>query len=334
MFQTDIHHFLQSFATDELTFFMKFITDLGYALFFMIFLVFLTFVIDFKKGFLMLLILLWTGCLTYLLKESFQLPRPFHVDNTVQLLDGDLPDNNTLIFEKRGATTFWGSLPTEVVEHISQNKETEFGFPSGHTSIAIAFWAALALLFRKRWLSILSVSLMILIPFSRIYLGVHFIADVLGGIVVGLAMLWLFYKIVIQPDKLETFLARSTYPLGANLLTLVLVGLPLIWAVLLPPKTIILYANLWAYGVAFLVLAQQGLPSDEGLWWQRVLRFLAALGLFGLTSIVLKQIVVAFDVEQNTIVTFFRYSIGAFVLVWGGVAANLKMGLMKRQKMV
>ncbi len=330
MFQTELHHFIQSYATDGLTSFMQVITGLGYAEFFMAFLIFLTFVIDFRKGFLMLMILLWTGCITYLLKESFQLPRPFHVDNTVQLLDGDLPDNNTLIFEKRGATSFWGGLPQDVVDHIRQNQDTEFGFPSGHTSIAIAFWGALALLFRVRWLSILSITLMVLIPFSRIYLGVHFLADVLGGIVVGGVMLWIFYTIVLQPDKLKAFLKRTHYPIKADLLTATLIVFPLIWAIILPPKTIVLYANLWAFGVAFLLLAQQGLPANDALWWQRGLRFFVGVFLFGLTSYVLKQAAVAVGLGEDNVVRFIRYSLGAFILVWGSVTLSLRLGLMKR----
>jgi len=147
MFQTEINHFFQSFASDGLTSFMQFITTLGYMEFFMLFLIGLLLAIDFKKAFLLFMVLIWTGAITFFFKEHFNLPRPFHVDNTVQLLDGQLPGEAEFNFSKRGATSFWAGLPADVLAETQQAEGVENGFPSGHSSIAIAFWGALAFLF-------------------------------------------------------------------------------------------------------------------------------------------------------------------------------------------
>ncbi len=46
-------------------------------------------------------------------------------------------------------------------------------------------WGYLATAFKRRWLTILAIGLIILIPLSRIYLGVHYPTDVAGGYVIG-----------------------------------------------------------------------------------------------------------------------------------------------------
>ena len=60
-----------------------------------------------------------------------------------------------------------------------------YGFPSGHTSGQFAIWIGLALLFRKKWLTILAITFVLLTMLSRMYLGVHYLGDVLGGLILG-----------------------------------------------------------------------------------------------------------------------------------------------------
>jgi len=72
-----------------------------------------------------------------------------------------------------------------------------FSFPSGHASASIALYGALALL-AARWLRSWSAraaclgaaaALVALIGFSRLYLGVHYLSDVLAGFSLGLVWL-------------------------------------------------------------------------------------------------------------------------------------------------
>ncbi|MEI7452065.1 MAG: phosphatase PAP2 family protein [Candidatus Falkowbacteria bacterium] len=70
--------------------------------------------------------------------------------------------------------------------------ETDFSFPSGHATIAVALYGYLAYLLiktlapkYKNLISASAVLLAALIGFSRIYLGVHFLSDVLVGYLIG-----------------------------------------------------------------------------------------------------------------------------------------------------
>jgi len=70
---------------------------------------------------------------------------------------------------------------------------SDFSFPSGHSTVAVTFYGFLAYLAicqtknrRNRYLiASLAAIIIILIGFSRLYLGVHFMSDILAGYLVG-----------------------------------------------------------------------------------------------------------------------------------------------------
>jgi len=72
---------------------------------------------------------------------------------------------------------------------------TSYSFPSGHTMIATVFYGALAAFVianSKSWLLrilaiAIALTLIMLVAFSRIYLGAHYLSDVLGAMAEGLA---------------------------------------------------------------------------------------------------------------------------------------------------
>ena len=332
MFQTEINHFFQSFASDGLTSFMQLITTLGYMEFFMLFLIILLLGIDFKKAFLMFMVLTWTGAITFFFKDYFNLPRPFHVDNTIQLLDGQLPGEATFDFSKRGATSFWAGLPAEVLAEIRQAEGVEHGFPSGHSSIAIAFWGALAFLFRKRWVVGLSIALMLLIPLSRIYLGVHFLADVLGGITLGAIILAAFYWIILKPEQLNAFLAKDQYTIGLNGITAILLLPPFLFMPILAPKVYVLLAFMLGLGLGFLLLAQKGLPTNTGTTGQIAGRLVIGVFIFGGLRALLGILGEQIGLAENVWFDFFRNMMAGLALIWMGTELSIRLGWFNRRK--
>ena len=75
--------------------------------------------------------------------------------------------------------------------------ETGYSFPSGHSMISMAFYGFIIYLIYKniknkylKWISIILLSILILmIGFSRIYLGVHYVSDVLAGFLFSISYL-------------------------------------------------------------------------------------------------------------------------------------------------
>ncbi len=87
---------------------------------------------------------------------------------------------------------------------IAYYVETSRSFPSGHASIAIAFYGFTTYYMirhvyknnNKSIVIFIGTTLITLIGFSRIYLGVHFLSDVLGGFLIG--GLWLVMGITFR----------------------------------------------------------------------------------------------------------------------------------------
>lgn len=116
-----------------------------------------------KLGVLMLLTFLLSGLFVQLIKHTNPSPRPglyFSKSEHIHCVDGNL---------LKGSNSF----------------------PSGHTTTAFALFALLAFATRNTFLQIACFLGALSIGYSRIYLGQHFLADVLTGAIVGTATAYL-----------------------------------------------------------------------------------------------------------------------------------------------
>ena len=77
--------------------------------------------------------------------------------------------------------------PYTVLEDLTilVEKPGEFSFPSGHSSCSFAFAFAIYLLLPKKY-GVPAMVLATLIALSRLYVGVHYPTDILGGFAVGI----------------------------------------------------------------------------------------------------------------------------------------------------
>lgn len=85
-----------------------------------------------------------------------------------------------------------------------------YSFPSGHSTVSIAFYGFLIYLCYKKidnkllkwFLIILQILLVLVIGYSRIYLGAHFPSDVIAGYLLGLSFVIIYIKVFA--DKIVT----------------------------------------------------------------------------------------------------------------------------------
>ena len=152
----------------------KFITNFGGVIFLILTAIVLTILIKNKKiGLAILLNLTIITILNQLLKRILQRPRPTEY---------------------------------RIIE------ETGYSFPSGHSMVSMAFYGYLIYLIYKyvknkyiKWISIALLSILIgTIGISRIYLGVHYTSDVLGGFLISVSYLIIYVsavnKFLIEKD--------------------------------------------------------------------------------------------------------------------------------------
>ena len=92
-----------------------------------------------------------------------------------------------------------------------------YSFPSGHASGSAAIYALLAVLVARRLglggrllVGIATVALLLVIGFSRLYLGAHYLSDVLAGLSLGLAWTagWLLAFELLGPQRFARAVPR------------------------------------------------------------------------------------------------------------------------------
>lgn len=137
---------------------MKGITFLGNEEFYLLIMPILYWCVSQPLGYNVGLILLFSSGINFLLKLTFHSPRPFWVSPEIR---------------------YEGSV-------------SSYGFPSGHAQNAANIWGYIAFMSKRLWLKWVSISLIILIGISRLFLGVHFLHDVVGGWMIGAFLLLLF----------------------------------------------------------------------------------------------------------------------------------------------
>jgi glycerophosphoryl diester phosphodiesterase len=74
---------------------------------------------------------------------------------------------------------------------------TSYGWPSGHAQIAVTLWGLIAYELKDKRATIGAGILIFLIAFSRMYLGVHDLGDVISGLIIGTIILAIWHLAVI-----------------------------------------------------------------------------------------------------------------------------------------
>jgi len=295
---TDLNFALQQIspALDGL---MRAASFLGSEDFFLLLIPFIFWCVDTGLGARLLFLLISSGFVNGLLKWTFHAPRPYWIDARLR--------------------------PIAV--------EISYGLPSGHAQISLTVWGYLALKIKRWWLWLIAALVIFGVSLSRLYLGEHFLSDVLAGWLVGLIVLIAFLKIEprvtqwIVPKPIEVQIAAA---FAASVLTIGL-GLivhaalsdvidPIEWAAFTGPlgprslnDLISGAAVIFGAGLGLALLKRTVHFNARGPWSKRLARF--ALGLIGL--IVLRFGLGAIFPQQPEIINLvFRYLRYVLILLW------------------
>lgn len=88
-----------------------------------------------------------------------------------------------------------------VLAHIFFRKGGLYGFVSAHAANAFAFATFSSFLFRNRTYTLFIFPWALLIAYTRIYLGVHYPGDILGGALLGSLIGWGIYRLMLLVEN-------------------------------------------------------------------------------------------------------------------------------------
>lgn len=138
---------------------MSSVTVLGEEMAFIVIGLILFWCIDKRFGYRFLFMYVAGNFLNQLLKSIFMIPRPWVIDKDFEIVEA-----------ARDGATGWS-------------------FPSGHTQSAVLLYGGLARRIKKPWAYMIAAMLILLVGYSRMYLGVHTLLDVGVSLITGLLLI-------------------------------------------------------------------------------------------------------------------------------------------------
>ena len=157
MEQMSFLHFLQGFRSPSVDCFFWFLNFFDTSYFISSLIAFIWIGCSWRWGVRFGYLMILSGWANTLIKLAFSLPRPLFLDPSLGIV-----------------------------------KLYDYGFPSGGAQSSLLFACLLIYFWKNRWAWPVGIGYCLLISFSRMFLGVHFPVDVLGGWIIGFLLFILF----------------------------------------------------------------------------------------------------------------------------------------------
>lgn len=167
----DFLYLLESIRLPGLNEAMLFITTLGEETAFLVAALILFWCVDKYYGYYVLSVGFVGTITNQFMKLWFRVPRPWVLD-----------ENFTILEQAREAAN-------------------GYSFPSGHSQSAVGTFGGIACTVKNRWVRIVCIAIAVLVPFSRMYIGVHTPADVLVGVAMSVALLFIMRPLVLGKGR-------------------------------------------------------------------------------------------------------------------------------------
>lgn len=162
---------LESIRTPWLDTVMAAITHLGEETVFMVAALFVFWCVSKRHGYYLLAIGFAGTVLNQFLKLLFRIPRPWVLDSDFTIVES------------------------------ARAQATGYSFPSGHSQNAIGTFGGIARFTRRKWVRVAAIVAAVLVPLSRMYLGVHTPLDVGVATVIAVALVFALYPLMERSDS-------------------------------------------------------------------------------------------------------------------------------------
>ncbi len=157
---------LESIRNPVLDCLMQAVTYLGDEIFFILIALTVFWAVDKEEGYYLLFVGFFGTMVNQFLKLLCRIPRPWVREPRLSIVEG----------ARAGAEGY--------------------SFPSGHTQSAVGNFGSIARWHKNRCLRTVCIALILLVSFSRMYLGVHTPADVGASLLIGSVLVFTFYPIM------------------------------------------------------------------------------------------------------------------------------------------
>lgn len=277
---------IQQIDTPLLDSFFRAITSLGDELFYLLLFSFLLWCVDFYLGIRVGIIFLLSVYVNSGVKEIFQQPRPF-----------------------------------DILPEIQKVQASGYGFPSGHAQSSLVVWGSIAYWKKQTWIRNLSILLILLIAFSRIYLGVHFPTDILGGWLFG-GLILILSSFIFLKIKLDFIQCNMIFKIiGVTLFPVILLQIQS------SPDIISSVAALTGVGYGLLLFHSFIGEIRPGNWLKRLFSFLVGIIGIGILYLGLKLILPSEGQSFYQLSRFSRYLLLGIWISFGAPWLFIQMGL-------
>ena len=285
---------LEQLRTPAVTKALSALTYFGGVYGFMVLSIIVFWCIDKRCGYFMLSLGFLGTVINQFLKILFRIPRPWVLDPSFEPVESAVADAGG------------------------------FSFPSGHTQNVFATFGGIFAWTKKTWLKIVCAVMIVLVAFSRMYLGVHTPLDVGVSVVIGIVLLLVLYPLFrdleAHPNRFYGVLAVLAVLLAAFLLYSYLWPFPdwmyaeehVVNLIEARHNASILTGALAALTIAYTLDLRRTRFDTKAIWWAQILKvvigLVVTLALIEGTKAVL---------GRSDIVTGLRYFLG--VLFAAGV---------------
>ncbi len=167
---------LESIRNPFLDGFFSLITHLGEETVFIVLGLIFFWCINKREGYYLLSIGFIGTILNQFLKLAFRIPRPWVIDKEFTIVES------------------------------ARAEATGYSFPSGHTQSSVGIFGGLARWNKNKWVRAACIILCLLVPFSRLYLGVHTPLDVFVSVAIALVLIFVLYPIIKKSSDNPNFL--------------------------------------------------------------------------------------------------------------------------------